>query len=338
MEGSRPYRMYAWINRHALTVTVSLILAVIAIGATGVVVADTEEPSFDPKSEIATIDERANSTLGSESSVEYSMFLVEAVDGGDVLTANALREWKAASDRVRSSSDNDAHLVGRFDPDTGAVIPGVHSIVDVVDASLSRGLSAATDDEIKAAVASVLAADSPFADMRHSLSEVAEYTSGAWRSPAFTTQIVYDTATFEDNAAGSIEASVPGLGASVSGEVLASYHGLSAFTRSMLVSLPFAVVLTLILASLLLRSFRYALVSVIPIAFVVVGVYAFMAIAGYSVNVVTATIAAIAVGVGIDSRRTSRQGIAKNWRTTPIASTPFNGPAKEPAAHWCSRH
>ena len=34
--------------------------------------------------------------------------------------------------------------------------------------------------------------------------------------------------------------------------------------------------------------------------FVVAGVYAFMAVFGYTVNVVTATIAAIAVGVGID--------------------------------------
>jgi predicted RND superfamily exporter protein len=101
-------------------------------------------------------------------------------------------------------------------------------------------------------------------------------------------------------AALSIEQAVPGLDASVSGDVLTSYHGLAAFTRSMVVSLPLAILLTLVLASLLLRSFRYAMVSVIPIAFVVTGVYAFMAIAGYTVNVVTATIAAIAVGVGID--------------------------------------
>ena len=101
-------------------------------------------------------------------------------------------------------------------------------------------------------------------------------------------------------AALSIEQAAPSLDASVSGEVLTSYHGLAAFTQSMVVSLPLAVLLTLILASLLLRSFRYALISVIPIAFVVTGVYAFMAVAGYTVNVVTATIAAIAVGVGID--------------------------------------
>jgi len=75
---------------------------------------------------------------------------------------------------------------------------------------------------------------------------------------------------------------------------------MEAFTRSMLVSLPLAALLALVIASLMLRSVRYALVSVLPIGLVVIGIYAFMATFGYTVNVVTATIAAIAVGVGID--------------------------------------
>jgi predicted RND superfamily exporter protein len=58
--------------------------------------------------------------------------------------------------------------------------------------------------------------------------------------------------------------------------------------------------ITLLIAALMLRSVRFAIVSVIPIGFVVAGIYAFMAVAGFTVNMVTATIAAIAVGVGID--------------------------------------
>ena len=84
------------------------------------------------------------------------------------------------------------------------------------------------------------------------------------------------------------------------GDIIAQYVSLESFADSMLVSLPVAVVLTFLLAAALLRSFRFALASVIPIGFVVTGVYAFMAVAGYTINVVTATIAAIAVGVGID--------------------------------------
>jgi predicted RND superfamily exporter protein len=94
--------------------------------------------------------------------------------------------------------------------------------------------------------------------------------------------------------------STDGVTALVSGEVIAQYVSMESFTRSMLVSLPLAALLTFILASVMLRSIRYALVAVLPIGMVVTGVYAFMATFGYTVNVVTATIAAIAVGVGID--------------------------------------
>ena len=103
-----------------------------------------------------------------------------------------------------------------------------------------------------------------------------------------------------DAAASDIEAAVPVLTASVSGDVLTQFVGLESFTDSMLVALPLAIVLTLIVAAVVLRSLRFAIAAVIPIGFVVTGVYAFMNVAGYTVNVVTATIAAIAVGVGID--------------------------------------
>lgn len=308
MDSSPIYRMYAWINRHALTVTVALILTVIAIGAIGVVVADTQEPRFDPESEIMSIYERADSTLTSESSVEYSTFLVEATDGGDVLTADALSEWKAASDRVRSSSNNEVHLVDRFDPDTGATIPGVLSIVDVVDASLSGGLSTATDNEVKAAVASVLANDSPFADMRHSLSEAAEYTSGAWQSPAFTTQIVYDTSTFEDNAAR--EAWLRDVQAELSeGSTFTDSIGIAidnelAFSEAMAGSAPFiflAVALIIVLIAVVHRSYWSAVIVAAGLTATTIAYYGTSAILGLKMGSMllafVVPIAAISFGV-----------------------------------------
>ena len=42
----------------------------------------------------------------------------------------------------------------------------------------------------------------------------------------------------------------------------------SSFTRSMLVSLPVAVLLTLVIATFILRSLKYAVVSVAPILLV----------------------------------------------------------------------
>lgn len=49
-----------------------------------------------------------------------------------------------------------------------------------------------------------------------------------------------------------------------------------------------------------LRSFRFGLVSVVPILMTVSWLYAFMERAGYAINIVTATIAAVSIGIGID--------------------------------------
>ena len=84
----------------------------------------------------------------------------------------------------------------------------------------------------------------------------------------------------------------------------------------MLTSLPVAIVLTSLLvfitlffvfrafgrrmASILKRSGRYAGISMVPILLVVAWIYGFMYLVGYRINVITATIAAIAIGVGVD--------------------------------------
>jgi predicted RND superfamily exporter protein len=59
-------------------------------------------------------------------------------------------------------------------------------------------------------------------------------------------------------------------------------------------------VITFLLAWIVMRSVRYAFISMVPIGLVVLWIYGFMYVAGYTINVITATIAAIAIGVGID--------------------------------------
>jgi uncharacterized protein len=68
----------------------------------------------------------------------------------------------------------------------------------------------------------------------------------------------------------------------------------------MLLALPIALVLCTLLAAVFMRSLKYGIAAVIPILLVVGWIYGFMFLAGFKINVVTATIAAIAVGVGID--------------------------------------
>jgi hypothetical protein len=68
----------------------------------------------------------------------------------------------------------------------------------------------------------------------------------------------------------------------------------------MVTSLPLAILVTIILALLVMRSVRYALISMVPILLVVAWLYGFMYLFDYKINVITATIAAIAIGIGID--------------------------------------
>ena len=75
---------------------------------------------------------------------------------------------------------------------------------------------------------------------------------------------------------------------------------LQATTRALNVSLPVAVAACLILLAFWMRSFTLAVVTIVPIGLVVSWLYAFMYAAGYSLNFVTATIAAVSIGVGID--------------------------------------
>jgi predicted RND superfamily exporter protein len=75
---------------------------------------------------------------------------------------------------------------------------------------------------------------------------------------------------------------------------------LRAILRSLLIALPISVLLCLLVAGLFMRSLRYAFVSIMPILMVVAWLYAFMYLAGFGVNVVTATIGAISIGIGID--------------------------------------
>jgi uncharacterized protein len=91
-----------------------------------------------------------------------------------------------------------------------------------------------------------------------------------------------------------------GSQATLTGTPIVRQASLDAVSRSLRVSLPIAVLLCLLCAWAFMRSLRYALVSMVPILLVVAWLYAFMYLAGFSVNLVTATIGAISIGIGID--------------------------------------
>ncbi len=86
----------------------------------------------------------------------------------------------------------------------------------------------------------------------------------------------------------------------VTGSAIYRDEQLGGIFRSMLWSLPIAVVACLLLASAFFRSFRLGGITTIPILLVVTWLYGAMQALGYSINVVTAIIGAVSVGIGID--------------------------------------
>jgi predicted RND superfamily exporter protein len=202
MKKSSLYQMCHWVGSHIGLVAIAALVVVMGLGVVGPMVANTDEPEFDPAGEVFDTLAYVESTLQGESSVETAVFLAEAPSGGtNVLTTDALTEWKLASDRVRADVANGPHLVHRFDTDSGATIPGVLSFADIVDSTLPGGLALATDQQVAAAIEAILADGSGLEDFRFTLSEGAALTAQGWTSPAFTTQVVFDTSTFEDNSA-----------------------------------------------------------------------------------------------------------------------------------------
>ena len=75
---------------------------------------------------------------------------------------------------------------------------------------------------------------------------------------------------------------------------------LEATAKTLQRSLPIAAAAALILLLIVMRSFRYAVVTIIPIGLVVAWLYGLMYLTGFALNYVTATIGAVSVGVGID--------------------------------------
>ncbi|MCH8940804.1 MAG: MMPL family transporter, partial [Chloroflexi bacterium] len=97
-----------------------------------------------------------------------------------------------------------------------------------------------------------------------------------------------------------LEASPAIARAQLTGSPYTRQASLDATTQGLQQSLLVAVVLCLLVAVVAMRSVRYGVVTIIPIGLVVAWLYAFMYLFGFGLNFVTATIAAVSVGVGID--------------------------------------
>lgn len=88
--------------------------------------------------------------------------------------------------------------------------------------------------------------------------------------------------------------------AGLTGSPYTRQAALDATTLGLQRALPIAVVACLMVAIAAMRSIRFGVVTIIPIGLVVAWLYAFMYVFDFGLNFITATIAAISIGVGVD--------------------------------------
>ncbi len=104
---------------------------------------------------------------------------------------------------------------------------------------------------------------------------------------------------------------------------------LEATTKSLQRSIPIAAISALIVLTIAMRSFKYALITVIPIGLVVAWLYSTMQLLGFGLNLVTSTIGAISIGIGIDYSihltQRFREEISKNTNKFQALKTTING-------------
>jgi predicted RND superfamily exporter protein len=120
--------------------------------------------------------------------------------------------------------------------------------------------------------------------------------------PTITDDEIIDAARHGLEAAGDgLETATGGAVTTVAtGETITLQGRLDAITDAMVLAIPVAFLLCAVVAIIFMRSLKYALISLVPMLLVLGWLYGFMYLFDYSINPVTATIAAIAIGVGVD--------------------------------------
>ena len=98
----------------------------------------------------------------------------------------------------------------------------------------------------------------------------------------------------------ALEAAAPISFVGLTGSPYTRQAGLDATTDSLQKAFLISIFACLLVAIVAMRSLRFGIVTIIPIGLVVAWLYGFMHVFGFGLNFITATIAAVSIGVGID--------------------------------------
>jgi predicted RND superfamily exporter protein len=243
---------------------------------------------------LRTIDELPAAIAAKEAQGEVE-FLGRDLDGQPIVAPNLATVVRAATSSVAARNTVDAstgvEVTDRNDDGLADTADQVHAIVTVALAQGIDGDSGTqlyTSDSVRSAVARD-------GDVLTTTVRVGVNTLTDDRIVDPARAVLEDLA---DQVAAAHPEQLNRVGAS--GATIVSRDSLNSFTEAMRIALPIAFVACVLLVAIVLRSLRDALVAVSPSLLVVMWVYGVMYVVGLSVNVVTATIAAIAVGVGLD--------------------------------------
>jgi predicted RND superfamily exporter protein len=310
-----------------VTVPVVLALAILGVfGWTQVESAFEFKDFFNPNTDFVRSLDRIETHLGQSASGPGYIYVE-----GDLTDPQALQAMEGVfADLDRADEEGRVELIrdfnGELDTGTNAVSlvraamdPAVRGTLDAAGVAVTDGNGDGlpdTPEQVAALYEYLVANGVPGPNgvpvLRPDQVRQALYVSGATQGTALAVFLpsvtddanVLDARALLDQQAADLEPALAATGpislVSVSGGAITAQDGLASFTDSMMTSLPIAILVTILLALLVMRSVRYALITMVPILLVVAWVYGFMYVVGFKINVITATIAAIAIGVGID--------------------------------------
>lgn len=151
-----------------------------------------ETASQDPRGEVTDAEQLINDRFSS--SVFGAFYVVEARDG-NVLARDPMAELFENSAGLRAHPEVGPKLLSYFDADQGVDIEATYTLADATDALLRSqglgGLAAANDEQVGAAVGTLLQQRSP-SDWGLSVEADFDSTTGRWTSPAIFVTVLAD--------------------------------------------------------------------------------------------------------------------------------------------------